>query len=325
MNYFDQTTLKSTSQKLFNSKINEWISYLPDGFKCIGSILMLPDFAVKHLNTHIKTNTNSNKHIYYMSILSIFRHRNDLLTDFPSDTIKQLQKQWSDIFYQNEQPIIQRRLENRPTDNQLKKGGVNLDFNHIVSVRNDLPEGSIERLLICMYTMIPPVRADYFATQIVYGEDVPTEKNYIRFLSDFDAQCILTDFKTAKSYNQITNDLPPQLIYEIQASLEKQPRNYLFLNANGVPHTRNSFVLWSRRALTRIFSVDFTLVFFRHAFITNFISTNDMAQITDGELKEISDKMGHSSEMFRAYKWVKNGRQGNLVIDTEDGDEKNDD
>ena len=175
-------------------------------------------------------------------------------------------------------------------------------FNQIIEKRDELPIGSIERLLISMYTMIPPARADYFATQILTNE-TPTEKNYIRMGDK--VECVLTDFKTVKTYKSITHDFPVDLITELNESLKKTPRKYLFLNANGKPHTRNSFVLWARRCLSRIFETDFTLVFFRHAFVTHYISTVDPNSITDGQIKEMSDKLGHSPEMFRAYKWIK--------------------
>ena len=161
-----------------------------------------------------------------------------------------------------------------------------------------------------MYTMIPPCRADYFSTQIVYNDEVPVEKNYIRLKGSDYAECIITDFKTAKTYKQIKHVFPPELVSEFMLSLEKHPRNYLFINTKGEPHTRNSFVLWTRRCLTRIFETDFTLVFFRHAFVTDFITNRIGPDTTDAEIKEISDKMGHSPEMFRGYKWIKGGATG---------------
>jgi hypothetical protein len=166
--------------------------------------------------------------------------------------------------------------------------------------------------------MIPPVRADYFATEIVHDNEVPTQKNYIRIIAPDNIQCILTDFKTAKTYKQITHTFPPELISEFNASLEKKPRKYIFTNTKGEPHTRNSFVLWTRRCLTRIFETDFTLVFFRHAFITDFITNKITPDTTDAEIKVISDKMGHSPEMFRGYKWIKAGAKGVFQVGDEE-------
>jgi hypothetical protein len=310
MNFFENVKLHNTSVKLFNSKLNEWIMFMPDYFQTLGCIIMFPDIAMIALNKNIKTNTNTNKHVYLMSVLSIFKHKIDILSHFPKEQIENLHNTWRTIFNENEVPIINRRYENKPTDMQLKKGGHKITFTEIAEKRDSLTYGSIEHVLLSMYTMITPCRADYFATQIIYNDEVPKEKNYIRFRGIDYAECILTDFKTAKKYKQITHTLPIELIKILLCSLKNNPRSYLFINTKGEPHTRNSFVLWTRRHLSKLFETDFTLVFFRHAFITDFITNKVTSETTDGEIKLISDKMGHSPGMFRAYKWIKNGANG---------------
>jgi hypothetical protein len=301
MNFFEQVNIHDNSAKLYNTKLNEWISYMPNIYKSLACIIMFPEISMKELESHLKVNTNTNRHIYIVAIMSFIKHKRTEL-QLTHEQYSTIRVKWIDINNENEQPIIDRRLENKPTDKQNKKGGSKIDFNHIIEKRDELPVGSIERLLISMYTMIPPARADYFATQIITNE-TPTEKNYIRMGDK--VECVLTDFKTVKTYKSITHDFPVDLITELNESLKKTPRKYLFLNANGKPHTRNSFVLWARRCLSRIFETDFTLVFFRHAFVTHYISTVDPNSITDGQIKEMSDKLGHSPEMFRAYKWIK--------------------
>lgn len=318
MNFFNSASIHDTSIKLYNSKLNEWIEYMPEHMKTPVCIIMFPEISMKILHSNLKANTNTNRHVFIVTILSLIRHRKDILSAFSQQEIDTIRSKWIQINNENEAPIIQRRLENKPTDNQLKKGGATLEFSQIISIRDSLPLGSYERLLIAMYTMIPPCRSDYFKTQIIKGDEIPTEANYIRIITPDRVESVLTDFKTAKTFKQIKNVFPPELIKELTASLEKYPRAYLFLNANGTPHSRNSFTIWARRALTRCFGKDFTLVFFRHIFATHFVMTNDMSKITDAQIKEISDKMGHSKEMFGAYRWVVNGRKGELVMEAEE-------
>jgi integrase len=162
-----------------------------------------------------------------------------------------------------------------------------------------------------MYTLIPPVRADYFALEIIRDDQDPVEPNYLRIRRG-EMETVLRDFKTAKTYHQIRNVLPDTLAQEIHASLLQSPRQFLFVNAHGRPHTRNSFTLWTRRILTRVLHSDFTLVFFRHAFATHFVSHH---YPTDLDISEVSKKMGHSSEMFRAYRWVTAGPAGDAAGD----------
>jgi hypothetical protein len=236
----------------------------------------------------------------------------------PITDIESFRKKWADIFMENEAPIVQRRMENKPTVLQQAKGGSRMGFNDIIEKRDGLPLGSIEKLLISMYTMIPPARADYFAMEVVRGEAEPTAKNYLRIRDD-GMETVIRDFKTVKMYKEIRNELPVDLVQEIQASLEKTPREFLFMNANGRPHTRNSFTLWTRRTLSRVFGTDFTLVFFRHAFATHYVMNIDLRKTTDAQIKEISDKMGNSAEMFRAYRWIRGEESGG---DGEESDEE---
>lgn len=313
-NFFGNSNLKPSTIKQFNSKLSEWVHYMPTHYQSVIVIITQPTIAMKVLKSSLCVNTPTNRHIYIVALLSFFRHCSDALSHFPPETVDNLRQEWCKIHQENEAPIVQRRLENKPTDGQMKKEGSQLEFDQIIKVRDSLPRGSIERLLISMYTMIPPVRADYYCCQIVRGEEEASEPNYIRIVTDSHVESVLTDFKTAKTYFQITNTFPPELITELMASLEKTPRLYLFVNANGKPHTRNSFTMWSRRVLTRVLGKDFTLVFFRHIFATHWILTHDMNTVTDAEIKEVSEKMGHSSEMFRAYRWVANGRRGELEV-----------
>jgi len=319
MDFFTDAPIHPSSCKTYNSKLNEWISFMPEHFQTIVCVLSFPDLAMKILQTHLKCNTNTNRHIYIVAIMSYIRHHFKELAEYLTDDhVTLLRARWIAINNDNEAPIIQRRLENKPTAIQERKGGSRISFEQIVSKRDELAPGSIERVLLCMYTMIPPVRADYFTTQLVHGETaVPTEKNYIRILTDGTMESTLTDFKTASVFGRIVNLFPPELAQEIRLSLEKHPREYLFLNARGKPHTRNSFTLWSRRVLSRIFETDFTLVFFRHAFSTHYMITHHHT-ITDAQIKEISDKMGHSAEMFKAYRWI----QGLPSEDPVDSDEE---
>ncbi len=274
---------------------------MPTHFQSVTSIIMLPELSMKVLHTHLKTNTPSTRHMYIVAILSFIKHHITHISQcITTDIATSLREQWNAIHTHNEAPIIQLRLENKPTVLQQAKGGSQLSFQQIMEIREQLPIGSIERLLLSIYTLIPPVRADYFALHVIHDDEEPLEPNYLRIRGG-EIETVLRDFKTSKTYHEIRNTLPQPLAQEIHASLQESPRKYLFVNSHGRPHTRNSFTLWTRRILTRILQTDFTLVFFRHAFATHYVSHHNP---TDLDISEVSKKMGHSSEMFRAYRWV---------------------
>lgn len=305
MDLFQNAPIHDNSKKIYNSRLAEWIQFMPTHFQSVTCIIMLPDLSMKALHSQLKTNTPSTRHMYLVAILSFIKHHLSHLSQcLTTEIVRSLRERWNAIHTENEAPIVQLRLQNKPTVLQQAKGGSHISYEQIIQTMNLLPIGSIERLLIAMYTLIPPVRADYFALHIIRDDEEPHEPNYLRVRSG-DMESVLRDFKTAKTFTEIRNHLPPLLVQEISSSLDTMPRSFLFLNAHGKPHSRNSFTLWARRILTRIFQTDFTLVFFRHAFATHYVTHHTP---TDLDISEISKKMGHSAEMFRAYRWVTGDR-----------------
>lgn len=299
MDYFKNTTLAKSSISLLNRQLHIWLEFFPKHQQHITNILMFPDNAVKILNDNITTKSNTNLHIFYTAIISLINHSTEFTSHIPPEQLKDIKIKWCDIRKTNQIPIIQRRLEQLPTEIQSQKGGTQLKYDDIVKKRDSLPFGSIERLLLGFYTYLPPVRADYYAIEIITFKQKPTQPNYIRRISPEESWVVLNDFKTKKSFKQIKNILPLELNSEFIESLRINPRNYLFINQTGDPFNRNSFVCWSNRILSRLFKTELTLTIIRHLFI----NTLDFQNTKLSDLKNISDKMGHDLSSQRIYKW----------------------
>ena len=298
MNFFQDTTLQPSSIKILNLKLNEWISFFPKSQQSILNILMFPENANKILLESVTNKSNTNLHNFYTAINAVINHSYEFTSQLSHKQLAELKKEWCKIRSDNQKPIVQRRLELLPTENQLQKGGTYLKYDDILKKRDSLPSGSIEKLLISFYTYIPPVRADYYATEIITLKQKPTQPNYIRRISPTHSVMTLTDFKTKNRYTEITNVLPQELNDELVKSLEKSPRKYIFTNQTGQPFTRNAFTVWSKRILSRVFETEMTLIIIRHLFI----SSLDFS-MKPLELKKISDKMGHDLSTQRNYKW----------------------
>lgn len=298
MDFFQNTTLAPSSIKLLNAKLNEWLSFFPKHQQTILNLLMFPENSNKILLDNVTNKSNTNLHNFYTSINSFINHSHEHTSHIPRKQLTELKNQWCKIRNDNQKPIIERKMEHLPTENQLQKGGTFLNYDDIVKKRDSLPSGSIEKLLLGFYTYLPPVRADYFATEIITFKQKPSQPNYIRRVSPTHSVSTLTDFKTKQRYTQITNILPPELNNELIKSLETTPRKYLFVNQTGQPFTRNAFTVWTKRILSRLFETEMTLNLIRHLFI----NTLDM-NMKPALLREISDKMGHDLTTQRLYKW----------------------
>lgn len=293
LNVFNQTLLSNTSKTQYALKLSQWLTYLtltPQQSRTLYTLLNNPKQSYNSLETTpaIK-HSPQNHHIYISAAVAFIKH---ILKD------ESLFKSWKDIERTNSEPIADHYDNNKPSELQAEKL---ISFQDIQTIRQGLPKGSIERLLLSFYTVIEPIRADYFATEIlISATQNPTEENYIIFTPTH-AQIVVQDFKTKAKYEKIENLLPPELYEELKISLQKQPRKYLFTTPENpsMPFNRKLFSNWACRTISRTLKQPMTLTALRHLYITNKIQS----KTPTSELKEIAKKMGHSRDMQRVYEW----------------------
>jgi hypothetical protein len=314
MNYYKDTKFATSTVKLYNSKIEKWIEIMPEHMKSIIHITLNANESCEILKKNLSNTNNSNLHGYYSAIIAFIEYNTDIKNLISNTLLTSLHSTWDKIRKDNEEPIIKRRLQNKPTEKQSEKGGSQITFDQIVKKRDSLKYGSLERLLLGFYTYLPPVRADYGNVEIVTFTQKPTTENYIRFITPKTSKCIIRDFKTKKTYNRLENNLPSELDAELRQSLKDFPRKYLFTNILGEPFAkRNSFTVWCKRVLKKLFNTDMTLVMFRHAYI----STLDFTRLTDEQRTEIGNKMGHSIGTQKSYQWINDdsSEDGNQICE----------
>jgi integrase len=85
-------------------------------------------------------------------------------------------------------------------------------------------------------------------------------------------------------------------------SLEKEPRDYLFVNKKGEKYsTANAWNKWANRAIKLLTgNQQIQLRTLRHIYISHLLKNNDL---TRGERKKIAEKMGHTVDTQDKYKW----------------------
>ena len=203
--------------------------------------------------------------------------------------------------------VIMQEYEERVMNNQMseKQAGAFLPFTQLEQLRESLPSGSSDRLLLSLYTMIPPVRADFGACAVYRGSKPATDAvdNYIVLDGKGGGQLHIGDFKTRKTNPPIEENLPKSLVDEIEASLKESPREWLF-QSRGQPLTRASFTAYANRALKRVTGrPGFSITQFRHIYL----SRPDLG-MEDKTLKDkdvLAKSMGHSLGTQARYAWRK--------------------
>ncbi len=285
---FRNKELSGTSKNQYSKKIPQWLSYLPPP-KTLNNLINNPEQSIKYLEETDKIkHSASNHHIYISSVVAYIKY---ILKN------EELLKKWKTYEKTNWKPIAEHYEENKPTELQSNKI---MSFEEIDTFRKSLEKGSLERLLLGFYTLIEPIRADYYATEILTSPtDESSEENYIVLTSTV-SKLIVKDFKTKQKYDKIENTISDELRNELEESLKKYPRNYLFvMEDKQTPFTRKLFSNWACRTLTRVLKQPMTLTVLRHIYITEKIKSNKTAS----ELRDMAMKMGHSRDLQRVYEW----------------------
>lgn len=291
--HFSETPLGESSKALFNKKVSQFVKITN---QTLEQLINNPEASSANLcNQRDITQTSANRHLFYSAINAYLKHT-DIGT---SDAVKQ---QWLTIQKNNWEERRQQALNNEPTQNQIIVAST-VKWDDVLTMRDQLKAGTLEKLLLSLYTYVPPVRADYFDVEINPAN--PSAKaNYIILnqTDDTKSYIVLHDFKTAHKYNEIKHQLPKPLFDELHKSLRDKPRSHLFVMPSNAtkPYDRGGFSKWANKVLTALFKVPMTLTSLRHLFI----STIDFNGTRAVELEKIGNSMGHSISMQKGYQWL---------------------
>lgn len=256
------------------------------------------------------------------------RHRLCAMVNAPLSVFKRaewLQKEYADEWkvWQDKRQETQKAID----DNYEKNEGTErfaksaIPWSKVLEIRDELPKGSVERLLVCFYTMIPPVRSNY-GNLLIYRkvpkeEDVPEQQNYIVLTKD-DNYIGLRRYKTRKHYNEIITKIPDELVDEIEESLRQEPRTHMFVGRDDKPfNSENSFTKFTTRAFEKIYNKPgLSINIFRRMYVSK---PEDCLQNKSwAEKKEVAKAMGNSVEVQERIYFVK--KEFNKVTFSSDSD-----
>lgn len=230
---------------------------------------------------------------YISAILAIFKH-----TPKMKDTEKAHYHEWYGAFKTIHDKIEDRYKLNSPSDKQKE---AYVPYKEIVEKRDTLKKGSKERLVLSMYTYLPPLRSD-FNKVFIYKKEYKTYEhdNYIILLDKkYPSTLILNEFKTKKKDTYV-RVLPEKLVDEINESLKLYPRDWLFIDRSGGPYSSGSFTKWTNRTLKSLFNRALTISLIRHSFINNL----DFNTLTVKEKEDIAKDMTHTVDTQDRYRLI---------------------
>lgn len=286
------------SRELFVTKLNGFLSLTT--FKDVYTLASKPAAAWQQLQASPNiAHTPANHHLFLSAVCALFKHIDGL-----SDRLPSAHKKWETIRWQNWQVIKQRMLDNKPSKRQQS---AMVPYEEILAVRDKLPSGDISKLLLTVYTALPPARGGDYHSVLIYRNrktPPPDEKgNFLLLPAGPAAPCklMLQQFKTAQHYGRIVHALPDAVCAEIRHSLQKMPRTHLFVSPEtGQPFTRSAFSGWAARVLKRLFHRPVTLTMLRHMYVSDI----DFNRMTYRQMEALGKMMGHKLETQKQYQWI---------------------
>ena len=285
--------LKDDTKAEYIRRIEEFCNYLKkDLLYCINHPHWFVNQVFKYIEDHDFGIHTADK--ICSVFLAVFNYNQDF-----KEQNKNIFEKWIKETKRIKDLIDSKYEKNEPTERQAKSY---VSYDELVKTRNKMKKGTQERLLLFMYTEIPPVRNDYHDMRIYKSKPRYNTGNYI-VIEKNKANIILNEFKTDKSYEKIEIDIPTTLMKEITESLESLPRDHLFVSTRtNKPHlTANSFVKWANRTLKKLFNGNISLTTLRHIYISR--RDLKLESKSGTERKKIAKIMGHSLEQQQKYLW----------------------
>ena len=270
--------------------------------KCLHYILMHPEAFLEKLDEYAnKTGGRLDKEKlsmhakdgYVTALKSLFQEAPGLKQKYPEIFMK-----WDEIHKQIRQPINAKYQSNKPTERQEE---AYVSFDELERKRDSLEIGSDARLLLSLYTLVPPLRSDYNLVAIYKNDKDIKYDNYL--ILNKNPYLVITKYKTAKTYKDIKIDLPKKLVKEIKESLKLKPREFIFVQKNGKPYEKsNTFNRWANRTLKSLFDKkNISLSTLRHIYITR--RDLKLEEKSGLERNKIAQMMGHSVGTQQNYLW----------------------
>jgi hypothetical protein len=309
MELFTTPHLSKTTIDMYTTRIHKWIQLVPHD--SIEFIILFPKMALQRLISHLTERERSearaictlpNVRNYITAIIALLRYSPHIATHLSHRL--EYHATWVSLRNHISQPTYDRQIQEKPTALQELRGGSKLSFQHLIDARDSLQIPMSHKLLLAMYTYLYPVRADYYALQILTDQSEPTHPNYLR-VTPHSTELMIRDFKTSKVFPPIHYpSVPHPLHLLIVASLQEKPRQFLFQYREGVPFTRLRFSQWASSTLAGCLRVPLNLTIIRHIFISSLSMDTPLT-----ELQRIGRLMGHSIARQRLYTWKNTGGQ----------------
>jgi hypothetical protein len=181
-----------------------------------------------------------------------------------------------------------------------------LTWDEILDVRDKLEEIKDESfknyqnyLIVCLYTMLPPLRTDYTPMKVVERTPKSKDHNYIMW-TKHDPKFILNSYKTSWKYGEkVINKLPKDLVQVIREwfkTWNTKKKYFLLQKDKQSPLSKDDLIQRIRSIFKKYTDKQAGINILRHSFLSHVWDT-----LTHGDRKKNAYIMGHSLGTQSSY------------------------
>lgn len=293
---FPKESVSSTSRKQYVRQLVKWLSI--SSATTIDDVVKNPVEMFKILDK--KTFSDHAKKLMIASVCSLLRHSSAY-----SGKYCEYKEIWSAKLRKMNEVQFDRMSTMEATPREIANW---VDWDDVLKRERELAKyefGSDRHLILAMYSLIDPVRADYGDVRVAIDKHVAkryddNKYNHVYLTSKPGKSfLVLHVYKTSKAYGRFARYIPDELARIIAKNMENDPREWLIVDTRGHPYEkRNSFTKYVNRVLEELFEKKFTIRLLRHSRI----SSVDYNESTPKELFRLSKNMQHSTVMQQLYR-----------------------
>ena len=167
-----------------------------------------------------------------------------------------------------------------------------MDWKDILKVQRTMEKGTLEHLLVSLYTLQAPMRLDYCGMKVVKTHPETKTGNYLVMTDK--PYFIFTQYKTAKRYGVIIKEVPSALVVVLKRYLKGHPTEVLFAMSE-TAFSKLIGDVFEKHTTKRV-----TCNILRHSFVSYHKRNDKMIK----EQQKLAKDMLHSVGMSDIYRRV---------------------
>ena len=185
-----------------------------------------------------------------------------------------------------------------PTQKQIDKF---VSWDKIIEFRDQYYEmmTPVQRLIMALYTYIPPVRLDFTPMKIVSRKPRKLEEGMNYYVRSAKPYFLLHAFKTHATLGDTVIKVPTKLKAEIDKAVPVG-QTYLLQTEEGSPWTENSLGQAIRRIFKQHHNLDTGVSMLRHAYATKFHA----GQLPLADIQKTASAMLHGPFQSMTYRFI---------------------